>query len=92
MAKEEVERTIKDIDNTTEEEINVPPVHHKHFVARRGQIIQKISDECGGVKISFPRPNVDSDKVSFLINLSCFIAIQKIIFSYLKVFSLSLEM
>lgn len=37
--------------------------HHKHFVARRGEVLHRISDEYGGVTISFPRPGVQSDKV-----------------------------
>lgn len=37
--------------------------HHKHFVARRGEVLHKISDECGGVMISFPRSGIDSNRV-----------------------------
>lgn len=54
---------IKDIDNIIEDEIKVEPRHHKHFVARRGEVLHRISDECGGVMISFPRSGVDSDRV-----------------------------
>lgn len=39
------------------------PKHHKHFVARRGEVLHRIGDECGGVLISFPRSGVDSDRV-----------------------------
>lgn len=46
-----------------EDEIKVEPRHHKHFVARRGEVLYRISDECGGVLISFPRSGVDSDRV-----------------------------
>lgn len=63
-AKLELEKTIKEIDNLTEAEMTVNPVHHKHFVSRRGEVIQQITNECGGtVTISFPRPNCESDKV-----------------------------
>lgn len=41
----------------------VEPRHHKHFVAKRGEVLYRISDECGGVMISFPRSGVQSDKV-----------------------------
>lgn len=45
--------------------MTVNPIHHKHFVSRKGEVIQQITNECGGtVTISFPRPNNDSDKVS----------------------------
>lgn len=63
-AKEQLEAIIKDIDQVTEGEISVDPKHHKHFVAKRGEILHRISEECGGVMISFPRPGVDSDRVT----------------------------
>lgn len=44
--------------------MQVEPRHHKHFVARRGEVLHNISDECGGVMISFPRSGVDSDRVT----------------------------
>ena len=43
--------------------MSVEPRHHRHFVARRGDVLHRISDECGGVMISFPRPGVQSDRV-----------------------------
>ncbi|KAG5895971.1 hypothetical protein JTB14_027971 [Gonioctena quinquepunctata] len=62
-AKAALEATIKDIDNIVESEMQVEPRHHKHFVARRGEVLHKIADDCGGVMISFPRSGVDSDRV-----------------------------
>ncbi|XP_005174824.1 vigilin [Musca domestica] len=64
QAKEQLEAIIKDIDLVTEGEIAVDPKYHKHFVAKRGEILHRITEECGGVMISFPRPGVDSDKVT----------------------------
>lgn len=63
-AKEQLEAIIKDIDQVFEGEIAVDPKYHKHFVAKRGEILHRISEECGGVMISFPRPGVDSDRVT----------------------------
>lgn len=31
------------------------PKYHRHFVARRGEIINRIIDECHGVSITFPK-------------------------------------
>lgn len=62
-AKAELESTIKEIDKITESEMIVKPQHHKHFVARRGEVLHRITEECGGVMISFPRPGVSSDRV-----------------------------
>lgn len=64
QAKEQLEAIIKDIDLVTDGEIAVDPKYHKHFVAKRGEILHRISEEYGGVMISFPRPGVDSDKVT----------------------------
>ncbi|KAK2586763.1 hypothetical protein KPH14_011792 [Odynerus spinipes] len=62
-AKAELEANISEIDNITEGEIHIDPKHHRHFVARRGGVLHRIADECGGVQISFPRAGVDSDRV-----------------------------
>ncbi|CAH1154251.1 unnamed protein product [Phaedon cochleariae] len=62
-AKDALQAMIKDIDNITEGEMQVPPRHHKYFVARRGEVLHRIADDCGGVMISFPRSGVDSDRV-----------------------------
>ncbi|XP_064543886.1 vigilin [Drosophila montana] len=63
-AKEQLEAIIKECDEVTEGEVTVDPKHHKHFVAKRGTILHRISEECGGVMISFPRPGTNSDKVT----------------------------
>ncbi len=44
--------------------MTVDPKHHKHFVARRGDVLRKIGDEFGGVVVSFPRAGVTSDRVN----------------------------
>uniref|UniRef100_A0A1Q3FI46 Putative vigilin n=1 Tax=Culex tarsalis TaxID=7177 RepID=A0A1Q3FI46_CULTA len=63
-ARTQLESIIKNIDNIVEDEINVDPKFHKHFVARRGEVLSRIAEECGGVMISFPRSGVDSDRVT----------------------------
>ncbi|XP_059485488.1 vigilin [Neocloeon triangulifer] len=62
-AKAELEATIKEIDNIVESEMRVDPKYHRHFVARRGEVLHQIADQYGGVMISFPRAGVTSDKV-----------------------------
>lgn len=54
-AKAQLEAIIKNNDNITEGEVAVEPQYHKHFVARRGEVLRRISDDYGGVLISFPR-------------------------------------
>ena len=50
-------------DSIVEGEICVDPKHHRHFVARRGEVLRNIADEYGGVTVCFPRSGVKSDKV-----------------------------
>ena len=50
-------------DNVMEAEISVDPRFHRHFVARRGEVLRQIAEEYGGVTVSFPRSGVKSDKV-----------------------------
>ena len=50
-------------DNVVEETMTVDAKHHRHFVAKRGEVLRQIGDEFGGVVVSFPRSGVVSDKV-----------------------------
>jgi len=63
-AKKDLEGRIKELDNIVEDIMTVDQKHHRHFVARRGEVLRQIGEEFGGVVISFPRNGVDSDKVS----------------------------
>lgn len=58
-----LEASIRDIDNIVEGDTEVPSKYHRHFVAKRGEVLTRISEECGGVQISFPRHGVASDRV-----------------------------
>ena len=44
--------------------MEVDPKHHRHFVARRGEVLRVIAEEYGGVTVSFPRSGVKSSKVT----------------------------
>lgn len=63
-AKEQLEITIKELDLIVEDTMTVDPKHHRHFVARRGEVLRQIGDQYGGVTVSFPRAGVQSDKVT----------------------------
>ena len=62
-AKKIMEAKIKELDNIVEATMTVDPKYHKHFVAKRGEVLRRIGDEFGGVVVSFPRNGVESDKV-----------------------------
>lgn len=61
-AKKELESLIKELERIVEDEVIVDAKHHKHFVARRANLLRQISDEFGGVNISVPRHS-DSNRV-----------------------------
>jgi len=63
-AKKDLQSRISELDNIVEDSMTVDPKHHRHFVARRGEVLRNIGDEFGGVVISFPRNGVASDKVN----------------------------
>lgn len=54
-AKADLMSKISQLNNITESELSVDPKHHRHFVARRAQVLNDISDEFGGVNISLPK-------------------------------------
>nr|BAN20317.1 high density lipoprotein binding protein [Riptortus pedestris] len=64
QAKAELEAAIEKMDNVLESEMVVDQKHHKHFVARRCEVLKQLEDEFAGVAISFPRNGISSDKVT----------------------------
>lgn len=62
-AKLDLLARIKDLDDIVESEMDVDPKHHRHFVARRGEVLRHLAEEYGGVTVSFPRSGVKSSKV-----------------------------
>ncbi|XP_063359455.1 vigilin [Cydia amplana] len=62
-ARKQLEAAVAEISNVSESEMAVAARHHRHFVARRGEVLRRIADDCGGVQISFPRQGVNSDRV-----------------------------
>jgi polyribonucleotide nucleotidyltransferase len=62
-AKTRLEKIIADLENSVEVEVSVPTIHHRHFIQRRGQVLQDIAADCGGVIISFPRGSSPSERV-----------------------------
>jgi len=63
-AKEQLESIIIELDKIAEDTMTIDPKYHRHFVARRGEVLRQISEQYGGVTVSFPRAGVDSDKVT----------------------------
>ncbi|XP_055486989.1 vigilin-like, partial [Leucoraja erinacea] len=63
LAHKELEILIRNLDNVIEDLMVVEPRYHRHFVARRGQVLREIAEEYGGVTVSFPRTGVQSDRV-----------------------------
>nr|XP_057928790.1 high density lipoprotein binding protein a isoform X2 [Doryrhamphus excisus] len=76
-AQKELEELIKSLDNVIEDTMSVDPKHHRHFVARRGQVLRDLADEYGGVMVSFPRTGTQSDKVTLKGAKECVEAAKK---------------
>jgi len=76
-AKQELLDQIKELDNIVEGETTVDPKHHRHFVARRGEVLRQIAEDFGGVIVSFPRSGVDSSRVVIKGSKDCVEAAKK---------------
>jgi len=59
-ALKELQGVVKELMAVDQITFEVDQKHHRHFVAKRGQILRDLADEFGGVMVSFPRPGVDS--------------------------------
>ncbi|KAI1301765.1 Vigilin [Halotydeus destructor] len=71
-AQVELETMIKDLERIVEDEVVVDPKYHKHFVTRQGRVLRQISDDLGGVIISFPKSSQkNSDKVTLKGSKEC---------------------
>ena len=55
QAKSMLEKMVKELALIEEKDVTVPEKYHKDFTQRRAELINKISGDCGGVQISFPR-------------------------------------
>jgi hypothetical protein len=64
-------------DNVVESDMTVPMKHHRHFVARRGEVLRQMADEFGGVTVSFPRSGVKSERVVIKGSKDCVEAAKK---------------
>ena len=62
QAKTMLEKMVKELALIEEKDVTVPEKYHKDFTQRRAELINKISGDCGGVQISFPR----APKVGFI--------------------------
>jgi len=63
QAKEHILEQIKELENVVEDTVEVPVKWHKNFVARRGEMLNQIAADYGGVSVSFPRVGAESTSV-----------------------------
>lgn len=47
-----------------EEQIDVDPKHHRHFIVRSAEVLKDIQSQCGNVQISFPKQEIGGSAVS----------------------------
>ncbi|OQV12134.1 Vigilin [Hypsibius exemplaris] len=53
-AKVEIEKTVKELQNTIDDTVDIPLNQHSRFRARRGEAIEHILEQAGSVTINFP--------------------------------------
>ncbi|KAM9833278.1 vigilin [Syngnathus typhle] len=77
QAREELENLLKNLDDVSEDSMDVDVRHHRHFVCRRGQVLRQLAEEYGGVVVSFPRTGADSRRVDLIGARDCVDAAKK---------------
>ncbi|TRZ03789.1 hypothetical protein DNTS_014458 [Danionella cerebrum] len=77
LAQRELEALIKNLDDVVEDSMVVEPRYHRHFVCRRGQVLRELSEEFGGVAVSFPRTGTQSDSITLKGPRECVDAAKK---------------
>ncbi|XP_025415154.1 vigilin-like [Sipha flava] len=55
LSKQRLSDHAKVLENTIRATVNVDPKYHNYFVARRGEVINRIINDCNGVSITFPK-------------------------------------
>ncbi|XP_038171875.1 vigilin-like [Arvicola amphibius] len=73
----ELEVLLKDLENVVEDSILINPKFHNYFVMQRGQLLQKIIKEYGGVFINFSYAGKESTKVTIKGAKACVEAAKK---------------
>lgn len=77
VVQREVEVLLKDLENVVEDSILINPKFHNYFVMQRGQLLQKIIKEYGGVFITFSYAGKESTKVTIKGAKACVEAAKK---------------
>ncbi|XP_025409088.1 vigilin-like [Sipha flava] len=55
VSKQRLSDHAKVLENTIRAVVNVDPKYQNYFVARRGEVINRIINDCNGVSITFPK-------------------------------------
>ncbi|XP_025416174.1 vigilin-like [Sipha flava] len=55
LSKQRLLDHAKVLENTIRAVVNVDPKYHNYFIARRGEVINRIINDCNGVSITFPK-------------------------------------
>ncbi|KAI6217555.1 ViGiLN-like protein [Aphelenchoides besseyi] len=62
-AKAEIEKQVAEFKNLVNEEVDLDPRYHKHFMTGKAEAIRDIQQRYQGVVISFPRQDSNDSKV-----------------------------
>ncbi|XP_022667646.1 vigilin-like isoform X2 [Varroa destructor] len=62
-ARKELEAMITELENQTQDKMIIPAKYHKHFIARRAEVLSHILEE-SDVQVSFPKSSSGSEEVT----------------------------
>lgn len=54
---------MSELENIVESELEVEKQYHEYFFAQRGQFLEKIKSECGGVAVTVPNKDATTVKL-----------------------------
>lgn len=63
-AASELRSIIQELDKVVEDTMIIDRKYHRHFVAKRCEVLKQVSEQFGNIAISFPRQGIVSDKVT----------------------------
>lgn len=55
MAKKRILDIVVELESLVQEQLEVDPKHHRHFIVRGAEVLKDIQTQCGNCQISFPK-------------------------------------
>nr|CAD2180551.1 unnamed protein product [Meloidogyne enterolobii] len=62
-AKKRILAIVEELDSLVQEQLEVDPKHHRHFILRSAKVLRDIQNKCGNIQISFPKQETGESTV-----------------------------